>query len=205
MEKGSGAMSRINPRRLTVTGTLVVGAVVGVASLAWACTTLVHAASFAVTPPSSVCEDLGDGVKDATADDENYACTPVTVQWAGHLGCEPDNPLPGGTEICTAPGTVFQDMNPAIIPQALNNLCTVSDQAIGSITYRTAPVEVQGVPPVGGQDPNGFYAVGEGTATPTVAGDASHPDAQVRWYNICASPEYIDRPIGILKVGQDAP
>lgn len=182
MEEGAGVMGWMNLRRLTVTGALVAGGVVGVVALAWACTPLIHSVTFQIAP-ASTCEDPdGDG--------KDYDCKAVPASVVGH-----GTDCPGGNSVgCQSEVEVFQTMTPKVLPhQALLDVgCDWSStNKIGSIMV-TALHEVE-PPPNPPGDPlgvTGWFRAGADWVTPKVVDDSSsagagHGPLEVRFYKVC--------------------
>lgn len=184
----------IGGRRLALSGGIAVGAVLLAGSLAWACTALVHDATFNLVPEVTTCEQVnGSG----------YNCQAVEATLGGHSNswsCANTGPL------CTSDVDVHQRMYPRERPDwALDATCDKSlddgdgtgndtHVEVGTITLRKgAKVEVPGNP----QDVNGVWRAGTGTVTPQV--DGAHPSNEVRWYPMCAQDA--ESILGIATIG----
>lgn len=177
-----GRLVRIGRRRAVLTLTLAVGGVLMVGSLAWACSPLVHQATFEIAPATSTCEQVSSG---------SYSCTPVVATIAGHgESCDPDSVG------CKSTQPVFQDKTPRPKPNDTLQQCGTNGWEIGQLKLRA----VQDVPSVAG-DPvsaEGWWRVGRGVLDPQVA--SSHPSGEVKWYGVCTGPYYNTKPLGIAKL-----
>lgn len=184
----------ISGRRLALSGGIAVGTVLVAGSLAWACTALVHNATFNLVPEVTTCEQVSGS---------SYNCQAVEATLGGHSSSWTSCSAP----LCESVDVdVHQRMYPRERPDwALDTTCDKSlddgdgtgndtHVQVGTITLsRVGDVQVPGDP----QGVNGVWHAGTGTVTPQV--DGAHPSNEVRWYPMCAQDA--ESILGIATIG----